>query len=270
MHWGLAFLGTAFAQPCDTPASASDLAREIGAAEAAFVAMDAVGFANAESAAREMLPCIDEPLTAFDVAAVHRLRALSAFTKGDLKTVEAGFRSVIAIQPDWSLSERMAPEGTPLRQAYSAAKAAPESATSPLSPPRGTILSVDGLRAEEHPVERPFVLQAQANSGKVTHTDWLAVDAALPDWAGEPPAEPVVKEPGKKRPIALAAASIGSAVVAGSAYGAAWAGRSKYTNEATGFEQLESIKGRTNTATLLATGFGGIAIGTGLAVGVSW
>lgn len=265
-------IGAALAAPCETPTTTADVVEGLMRADAAFVGMDLGAFEAARQDAHDALRCLDEPLSAVDAAWLHRVEALAAFLTEDAPLARRAFQSSLSIQPAYRLPERIAPAGNPLAVLYEEAGALPASATEALPAPPSVDLFVDGARSEDRPVERPFVLQGIERRGAVQGTVWLAGADPLPGWAQAPLEPPPSLAKQRRRPHLPLLIAGGTALAAGGAsYGAAWAYRGKYLDKATPMEDLEGLRARTNTATVVAGVLGGVGLGvTGTALVIPW
>lgn len=87
--------------------------------------------------------------------------------------------------------------------------------------------------------------------------------------AGEDDIPTLEKEP-KKRPVGLLTFSLLSAAASGVSYGVAMKSANEYRDEATTFEELDALRLQANLWSGVAAGTGLVALGTGIAVGVSW
>lgn len=275
----------ALAAPCPIPATALDLGAGLSAADAAYAAMDAEGFAARRDEARAALDCLAEPLTPMDVAAVHRLEALDGYLARDEVRTFSAYRAALAAQPAYRLPSAIAPAGNRLATLYEQAKAAGPPQRVAVAMPPDTQLFVDGVRAGDRPTDRPAVVQLVGADGRILDTAWLGVEAPLPDWssfAPSPPAEeasaPLPAAPvaparhGPSLPL-LGGAGL-SALAAGGLYGWALASRGEYDDlaQAHTTEELGIVRDRTNALVYASAGAGVAFAGLGaLAVwSVTW
>lgn len=175
-------VAAAHAAPCAAPTTAIELLAAIGTAETAFIDIDLAKFESAQQGAETALSCLGEPLYPPDAAAWHRMEAMTAFVRHDDAASIAGYRSSFALQPNYTLPDRIAPNGHPLRSWFDAARVLPATSTVAL-PASGVALYVDGTRAASYPADRPFVLQAMDPAGRIQATAAVAANGALPTWA---------------------------------------------------------------------------------------
>lgn len=244
------------------PSNVAGLLAEIGAAEAAYAAMDLPAFAAASTRANADLGCVIEVLAPADAAAWHRMVALDAHTTGDKGRAIAAFRAALAIQPAYVLPSTLAPPGNPLHVLYEAARALGPGKEVPFA--ATDTVQVDGRRAATRPTERPALVQVIAADGAVTSTAWYAAGSFLPE--PEPLATSTLPPTPKPKPgpgVPLLVAGGASALVAGGLYAAALAMRSDYdanldTRSPSESEQLRST---TNATVYTSAGVGVVAVG---------
>ncbi|MDP6935468.1 MAG: hypothetical protein QGG40_21280 [Myxococcota bacterium] len=274
---------------CFEKTTAGALVDAVGAAEAAFAAMDIEGFGRARESARTAVDCIGDPLTVVDAAAYHRLNALDGFVENDETATVSSFRASLALQPAFVLPSSLAPEGGPLHGFYEKARAQPSTEQVDVAPPTGHILMVDGKRATGRPTDRPAILQLQNEQGAVVWTAYLPAGTELPPWeklgivVAQPTAEELATAAGATTSGTDAAASggaglsklrapaVGMAVLAGAAYGVAAKFESDFETS-TDYDELTDLRTRTNTAFFTSVGLGGAALvlGTVSFMTVTW
>lgn len=210
---------------CPTGASSEDLLRSLSAAELAYAALNEREFYAAVDNARAQIPCLTQPLAPPDAAQVHRVEAYAAFLGGELPRAEQHFAAALSREPNYTLPISLAPAGHPLRQAFDAARQAPAAQLAPLAAPAEGSLLVDGARAADYPLNRPFLLQLQGADGTIAWTQLVGAGQALPEYergrrgvSVDPLTGVVVPE---ERPWRLVGGAVLSAAAAGVLYAAA-------------------------------------------------
>lgn len=245
---------------CDVVATPADLAREVISAERAYEGGELDTFAKAITAANAVVPCLDGPLSPAIAAGFHRVAAFSAITRDDAPAAVAELRAVLAVEPQWQISEAIAPPGNPNREAFDAAKIAGLGGSSLAHPPGGVVLYVDGSPVGTLPTERPYLLQAIRSDGRVVGNQAMQVHQTVPTWAVAPRSRPV---------LAIAAGGFGLGAIG--LYGAALAMRAQFDDPTTPFSELDSLESGTNAAVFTSVGLGAVAVGLGTAaVVVKW
>ena len=219
---GASFVGASlFGSP--TPSYACDpaaLQYAIHRAEDAFAVLDAPGFYASAQEAEAAVACAEQPLSSDDIAAYHRVRALSAFMGKDERATISFFAASRALAPDYSLSAALAPEGHPLYAAFVAAAAVrPDLST--LAPPQMGWLLVDGRRTRRAPTARPYVLQHVLDNGSIVDTQTVA--------PGERPEYPEGRQQLTRRDKIALGVGVGLLSVGAGLYGGAFVTRSNYT-----------------------------------------
>jgi len=252
----LAFLLPALA--CETPTRTSDVVEAAGRAEVAYGAMDDVAFEQAVADTRERLVCLGEPLTVDGAAATHRAEALSAFLTGDPDLARAHFAAARALLPGWQLPSTMAPAGHPLREVFDGAE--PGTATLPLMVAgRVAWYQVDGLRREEVPAERPYVLQRFGTDGGVLDTRLAAGEPPLPEPLPLPPEVVRPRKHGARVGLAVSAGALAALSVASFGYAAQRSDR--YWDPTTYPDDLPSLRTATNGSVVAGAALGVAAVG---------
>lgn len=267
---------------CPEPTRADAVLRSLSTAEVAFAAMNESEFAAAVNQARAALTCLAEPLAPPDAAQMHRVEAYSAFLAGDAERTRLHFAAALSREPSYSLARSLAPEGHPLRAAFEDARQAPPAQLAPLAAPAEGSLLVDGARAADYPLNRPFILQLQAADGSITWTAQLAAGQALPDYprgrrgAQEPNGQVVVLQV-QDRPWALVGGAALGALTAGVLYRAAAGAEERFLDpsgctvdpEPCYQEDLRAL--RVNHGLVLGSAALGVtAVGLGVTAVVRW
>jgi hypothetical protein len=259
------------------PVPADALAGSIADATGAFAGLDIDGFQKLADAVWKQLPCLSEPLTPLDVADVYKLGALDAFLAQDDAAVLDHLAGLHAAAPDYVLPPTIAPQGHPLQKAMETVVAAPTGPRSDLPVPDEARLLVDGEPVLSRPDDRPVLLQLLTMDGGVEWTRLVPEGAPTPayetlsdDFRAKYLSEAKVIRVRERRPIELVVASSVALVGASAMYGLSRSSRSRFLDPSTPYEDLASLRARTNglqTASVL-TGVAGVGLGATAAV--SW
>lgn len=250
------------AEGCDARAVTDAVVR----AESAFIDMDGDTFASAVVAIGASLACQSEPLSAIQIAGVHRVKALGAFFDGDEPSAILAFQALLATMPGYELPLDIAPVGHPLRKTFDEAKlfSAPEPFVLP-EPVEGW-LSIDGRRGTIAPAARPFVLQRFDASGGVLETTYITVGSPVPAYPvrkGEAaPPLPVDREPKISR--GLLAGGLLLATAGAISYGAAFPSRAAYDEAVRLGKEPQIRRMHAQTNILVGIGVGGLAGGAAI------
>ncbi|MFH1465243.1 MAG: hypothetical protein ABIO70_12730 [Pseudomonadota bacterium] len=161
------------------PATLEDLAAALDASVEAFRAMDAESFEAGKAAVKQVITCpsgVVEPAVARQV---HLIMALDAYLSQNPDQARAAFRAVRFTDPGYGLPLEIAPRGNLMRELFEGSTGGPEAATVALASPSHGEFYVDGRPATRRPTERPFVLQ-WVDEGRVRWSDHLPAGAHLP------------------------------------------------------------------------------------------
>ncbi|MBN2797570.1 MAG: hypothetical protein JXX28_00325 [Deltaproteobacteria bacterium] len=195
---------------CSQPVSPQTLDADAQDAMLAFALMDDEAFLDTAAKVFEQLGCADRPLPSNTAATMHRLKGMRAFFLGDGSTTLLAFRAAQHIQPDYTLSARIAPEGGKLWRSWDAAAHASSPGMIDLRVAPGYSVLVDGTAAAQRPAEFPSIVQIVDPAGALLWTGlldpqdplpWYALRVSL-DAAVEQPAGPAV-EPVAEPEVAL-------------------------------------------------------------------
>ena len=291
---------------CLETRNAQDLSQSISQMESYFVAMDIGGFNRANNSVVAIIPCLNEPITPADAAAVHRATALRYFVVRNNDAALSAYVSALTSQPAYSLPSSIAPEGNSLHRLYIAAQSIEPEPLARLEIPPGTTLFVDGQRSDGRPLDRPALLQLMHPSGEVVWSDYVLGDDMDPDLteyvldtaiAPIPTADSSSGETGQdpgrnrgnlgyefeisgqgSRPRAPASktakgflgATAGISVAAIVLYGVALSAKAGHDDMATPYGDLEGLRDRANRSATGATVCIGLAAGMGAAAYFSW
>ncbi|MBM4364981.1 MAG: hypothetical protein FJ102_02120 [Deltaproteobacteria bacterium] len=225
--------------------------------------VDPAAFEAAIATERAMLPCMGRVVDTTLAARLHRAEGLAAFLARDLDTARRAFAAARAADEAITLPPEMAPEGGPLREAWSALPAV--SYDQKLTRAEvGVGVYTDGVWRHDGrygggdlaPLDRPFVAQRLRDTEIVAWTVYAQSPADLPVLETEPQA----------RAAWAWWASGGTAIAGGALLGAAYAADANYrqsTDIPTADQQREVVNGLAAASAglgTLALGFGVVAV----------
>jgi hypothetical protein len=301
----LSLLLAAAASGASCPVAMDALLEQADAGIASFEDMDADGFQRAVHVLREQIACPEAAVDAELARRLHLVMALDAFTDQEPARAREAFRAVLAADPTWRPPASLAPLGNPLRVLFEEARRDDPALGADLAEPTVGSFYVDGVEATERPSDRPFVLQWLDEHGNVRWSDWLPAGAHLPievlaamheedpmDFFEQapPPPKPVeplapapVEDNGRGASVALLAGAGGSALASGGLLVAALVTRGQWSSavdecvtwggceDAPGAAQQEhdDLAKRARTLGYAAQGTAGLALGLGIAGGVT-
>lgn len=179
MLWTLILAGLAWGADCTETVKAQEINALVQDALMGFAIMDEEGFYASTEEAQAKLPCLDEVFLPPNAAAYHRLLGIRAFYDGDDAGSTLAFRAARMVEPDFLLSDKIAPEGGKLHQAYEAAGAMPSPRFVRLRLPSDTQIFVNGSVIESQPSDVPAIVQV-AQKGDVIWTSYLAPGTEIP------------------------------------------------------------------------------------------
>ena len=235
---------------CTFNASLDLLESNIQAAQTAYVGLDVGEFQRAMTEVDYLLPCLTEPVSPQLAAELHRIRAIGQYVDGKREAVAASLSAARSLEPDYSFSTDVLPEGFELRLMYEATVPSTEGSRLP-RPGRDTTLYIDGSAARLRP-DRAALLQIAGASG-VSDSHYLLPAEPLPDYPGVD----------RRRNTLLT-----SALITGAAsltlYGGAWISDQSLKGVANS-EELDRTATRTN---LLTAGSGVLLAGSLAQLGV--
>lgn len=265
MLWTALILGHALA--CEGLVGAAVVLEHLGRAETAWTQLDRPGFAVAVGELRDELPCLRDPLTPADAAAIHRVEALDLFLVGDRDAAARAYSAAVLLEPAYQLPLGIAPEGNPLRRVWLEGQALGPGPSRELARPADGALLIDGSRSLRRAELRPVVWQRVDGQGRVVDTAYLAPGEPVPAYrtwthTGPPQSPAEVPKTREHRPLVAVAA------VAGVASGALWAlslqRADTFWDPTTPQEDLDGIRLQTNGLIVGAVGAGAGAAATGL------
>ncbi len=217
MLWTALLAATALA--CEALTSAAQVIDHLGAAEAAWTQLDRTGFQLAYDDLTADLPCVRDPLTPADAAAIHRVEALDRFLAGDRDAAARAYSAAHLLEPGYTLPQAIAPDGNPLRAAWLEGTQRSPGPSRELDRPAEGALLIDGSRSLRRALERPVVFQRVDEHGRVADTAYLRPGDRLPPYrayvpGGAPSQVPVAPRPTAHRPF-VAIAGVAAAGSAG-------------------------------------------------------
>ncbi len=292
---------------CALPTTARDIATAVNDVDQAFIAMDINTFNEAEARATSGIECLEEALTPYDAAGVHRSAALRAFIVRDTDAARTSYATALAAQPNFNLPPAIAPEGNSLQQLYAEARELAEEKPDriALEVPRGTVLLVGGRRVQMRPLNRPAVIQLVDLQGAVLWSGYVPERGIEPDFsdfeglapevkASDPPAakvgipqrpEPrssfriesptraprgVTRAPASTTTRKYIAGAAGASVVAAVLYATAVSTASTYQNPKTPYKDLDTLRSRTNGLVVASSAIGTVGLGLGAYAFITW
>jgi hypothetical protein len=249
------------AAPCAEPVTARAFHQVVSLADAAYSQMDLEGFQAARLQARQMVPCLAEPITPAQAAGFHRLEALGEFLGRNHAGSVSALRALASAAPGYELSEELAPQGHPLQMYYEIARGTVSVAPVPIPPEEGRWFHIDGAAATERPIDRPYLFQSFEEGGRVTTSSLVKAGKLPPGFTAPGPDLPRVDR--KRTARSLAWVSVGSAAVAGGLYLGARSASNKFWDPTTPRSDLDALRTRTNALGWTSAGVGLVAMGTG-------
>ncbi len=271
-------LHAALAAECPEPSEARDVREALDGAYRELEQLDIGAFKAATNHLDEVLPCLTEALPPPVIAEVHRTKGIRAFGERDAEGAGRMFAAARTIEPGYRFPYNLIPDGNPIREAYLSVDIGNAPSESLAKPGVGD-LRIDGYSTLKRPTAWPTLVQYLRADGTVDFTAYLTPDEPVPDYPltvatptpkpvpdtpvpmPSPVPEPVPDTPTPTRAKAkvplLVAAGL-TAVGAGVAYGMAGAGHGQFNDPSTPDNQLDDLRGRTNTLVIVG-GFGGAA-----------
>jgi hypothetical protein len=209
------------------------------------------------------IDCLSDRMTVDGAAALHRLAAVEAFGRRDLRTVAIHLRATPT--EGWTPSD---PQLARIARSSHGTEARSHEA---LAPPTGWRALIDGRFSAVRPLDRSVVFQWVDAQGAVVRSAWLLPEDATPspplgpgDWLAPPPEVPGwASEPENKVLIG----GIGAGVAAGSMLVAGLVARAGLPEPAGGPAdpaRAEQIRRQARTANVLGytgQGLGVVAVG---------
>jgi hypothetical protein len=180
LSWLILVAGVASAQDCQ-PTSSEQLSSTMQQALLDFATLDEESFYASTKAAKASLPCLAELFLPPNAAAYHRLMGLEAFFDGRDDDAVLAFRSALAIEPDYQLSSKLAPEGGKLHRLWSTAQSGPNPFLGSFNPPAGKYAYVDGVETRTYAEDLPNIVQYGPGDGSILWSGYVLADTKPPD-----------------------------------------------------------------------------------------
>ena len=180
MSWLILVAGVASAQDCQ-PASSEQISSIMQQALIDFATLDEDSFFDYTQQAEDALPCLDELFLPPNAAAYHRLQALRAFFNGDDDATVLAFRAALAIEPDYQISAKLAPEGGKLDRLWTSAKTGPNPFLGSFNAPAGKYSYVDGVETRTYAEDLPSIVKYGPGDGSILWTGYVPANQKPPD-----------------------------------------------------------------------------------------
>ncbi len=253
----LALIATvASALDCPDRLTREELATQLGAAEAAWVELDAVGFRDrANELAGLLLPCMGDLVPPDLAARTHRVLALQRFELGDPEAAARSIAAAKAVDPASAFPTGWLAADHPLVAAWGAAEAP---AYGKVPEPRVGSLAFDGVTGRERPRELPTIAQEFDAAGVARATRYLGPRETFDGYDAIPRTRNTLIATGAGAGVSGAALLVGI-----------WLQyRSLLANAADPLAPADDLQGqRATTNALFALGGGFVGVGIGLGAG---
>lgn len=148
----------ALAGTCERETHVEQVGANVEDAMLAFATLDEDGFREAAASASSTLPCVAEVLSPARAAAYHRMTGILSFLDSDAVNAQLSFAAALALEPDFKLSIKVAPEGGRLARLY-AASAMDAPAPSIYAVPSGYTPYTNGVPQAERATAWPAIIQ---------------------------------------------------------------------------------------------------------------
>ena len=245
---------------CDEPTDTLQVVSAIERAENAWSMADAKNFNDANRAMATLLPCLEEPLTRSMAARVHRMNGLSHFLNRNDAEMQLSFAAARATAPAFRWPADLVPPDHPVLDGYNAMDTTDLPTEVTLAPKDGSS-SYDGREGLARPTSVPTLHQHLGDDGSVLGTWLLNPGDPLPDYprvspsvAATPSGE--IQRRGARLPMLLGAA--GGFAASGVMYGLAASASGSYrSGEVTSIDELDRLRGTTNSAYWASVGLVG-------------
>jgi len=212
--------GTAVAIDCPDPIPHPELVAAMDEIEASYIALEDQAFRDGvNQLAGLLLPCAGEALPPSLAARHHRVMMLHLHGIGDETNAQLSMAAAKSADPEYGWSDELLAPNHPLRQGWEALEV--DAATRKVPEPKVGSVAFDGINGRERPKDYPTIAQVFDESGQALSTSYLAPRENLPAYRAVPRTRNV-----------LIGCSAGSALLAGGAYGMAWAANSRLYSEA--------------------------------------
>ncbi len=260
--------------PCETPVAS--VAAELHAALDAYAASppDLARFYGSAARVSAGLGCLSGVLPREAVAQLYEVQAILAYVQKDPEVSTALLRGARAV--GGTLPAKIS-ANTPKLAELDRAAQAEGAAPTPVAPPPGLSLWVDGAASSSLPTDRPYLLQVLWADGAVHYTGLLPTGATpelsrlAPPVAPEPvlvqvpvespPCPPLPATPRPRPAPGLVAGAIGSTATAAGLYALAALAKIEINDPTTPTSELGGLAARANTMQWGAIGVGAVAVG---------
>lgn len=241
-------LALAQSSPCTEPTDTLQILIAIERAEDAWSMADASTFNEANEAMTSLLPCLDEPLTRFMSARIHRMNGLYHFLNREQEPMELSFAAARTVAPAYRWPADLVPADHPVLDGYSA-RPLDSSDVTPILPPVKANSTFDGRETLDRPAAVPTIHQLLSEDSAVLGTWLLNPDDPLPDYprraAMASSGSTTETRRGARLPMLAGAA--GGFAVSGLLYGLAAAADGTYHNgDVSSVAELEKLRSATN------------------------
>ena len=243
------------------PTTTADIRSALEQAQSKFSALDVDGFKGATAQAHDDLPCLTDKFTRNLAAEYHRFAGLRSFVEKDPVNSTLSFAAARTIEPAYRFPESFVPPGNPVLSEYEAIDLEAGEFETVGEPKEGRI-EFDGREALERPMSWPTLVQLFNDDGSVRFTGYLAPGDTLPAYDAKPLVDP---DGGGGPNIALLGGGAGGLLLSGVFYGVASSAHTKYTSDATAYDELDSLRGTINSMQTASIAAG--VVGLGLAGG---
>lgn len=261
---------------CVLTVAADTLAATTAEAAGAFASLDIEGFEAKAATLWRQLPCLSEPLTPLDVADVYKVRALDTFLDQDDDAVRDSLMAARAAAPDYRMPAALAPKGHPLKAVFDEV-AVDTSPRVDLPVPRDARLLVDGQPVLTRPTDRAVLMQLVGADGAVVWTRLVesaepapAYETVSDDYRADYLTDAKVIRVRARRPIELVVASSAAIVGSGAMYALSRGSRAQFFDPSTPYDDLASLRARTNGLQTAAVVTAAAGIGLGATAVVTW
>jgi hypothetical protein len=263
---GLLLSSNAAALDCAERYTALQFEDQLGAAESALAGLNLAQFRANLKSADQMIPCLDERIPPPVAATYHRFYGIRAYGDRD-PIAEKAFSAARYLEPGYSFSRALIPEGNPVRKAFDEVAFDPRPDELLEAPQAGSIY-MDGSRSLRRPTAWPTLMQ-WIETDTVQFTAYLKPSDELPVY---PLASETRLSRGRDPSMPLVVAAAGSAVVAASLYGVAMLNQHRYKNleNPVPDEDLAGLRRTTNGLVIASGVTATAAVGAGLVVVATW
>jgi hypothetical protein len=169
----------AFAAECSESVKAEQVGGHVEDAMLAYATLDEDGFRASAALADTSLPCVEDLFTPSRVAGFHRMKGLLSFIDGDAASAQKSFAAALTIEPDYTMSLKIAPEGGKLWRNYDGSRLLAREAPAEFPTPRGAKVYVDGTATNVRVGDLPAIVQVLEGT-EATTTLYLAGGTPVP------------------------------------------------------------------------------------------